>query len=186
MTRRGFSMVEMVGVIAVIAILAAILFPAFAKCREQARANSCRTNLLNIGMALRLYSADHNGWYPPTDDDLLPLLPRCLADEGVFGCPSYSEQVPILVAPDGNGAEETLIHLSYYYRAGRKHNQSPRAPVVAEYKASHNDRAHVLFSDGDIASLPEAAWRGFGFRPIDEPVEGAPAPIDEAEEEQED
>lgn len=171
MTRRGFTMVEMLGVIAVIAILASILFPAFAKSREQARAHACRTNLLNIGMALRVYAADHGGWYPPTDDDLLPLMPRYVAYEGVLACPTYSRQVSAFVPADGGGTEERLVNLSYYYRAGRRHNQSPRAPLVSEYKIAHSDRANVLFSDGAIEPLPGSAWRGLGFQPIEEIVE---------------
>jgi prepilin-type N-terminal cleavage/methylation domain-containing protein/prepilin-type processing-associated H-X9-DG protein len=42
---RGFTLVEMLVVIAVIAILAAILLPALSAAREAARANQCRNNL---------------------------------------------------------------------------------------------------------------------------------------------
>jgi prepilin-type N-terminal cleavage/methylation domain-containing protein/prepilin-type processing-associated H-X9-DG protein len=42
---KGFTLVEMLVVIAVIAILAAILLPALSAAREAARANQCRNNL---------------------------------------------------------------------------------------------------------------------------------------------
>jgi prepilin-type N-terminal cleavage/methylation domain-containing protein len=88
MSRRGFTLVELLGVIATIAVLAAILIAVFAKCREQARSQTCRTNLLNIGLALRAYAADHDGRYPPRNDDLTPLVRGYLVTTTVFLCPS--------------------------------------------------------------------------------------------------
>ncbi|WP_369016114.1 prepilin-type N-terminal cleavage/methylation domain-containing protein, partial [Armatimonas sp.] len=38
---RGFTLIELLVVIAIIAILAAILFPVFARAREQARKTTC-------------------------------------------------------------------------------------------------------------------------------------------------
>jgi len=48
-------------VIAIIAILAAILFPVFAKAREKALQSTCVSNLKQIGMAVQMYAADHDG-----------------------------------------------------------------------------------------------------------------------------
>jgi prepilin-type N-terminal cleavage/methylation domain-containing protein len=88
MTRRGFTLIEILVVIAVIAILAAILFPVFAKAREKARAASCMANLLNIGMGLRLYAQDHEGYYPPGMNNLQSLWPRYVGLSAPFVCPS--------------------------------------------------------------------------------------------------
>ncbi len=88
MRRTGFTMVELLLVLAIIVTLASILFPVFARAREQARSNTCRMNLLNIGMALRAYAADHDGLYPPTEDDLSPLTDDYLTTDAVFNCPS--------------------------------------------------------------------------------------------------
>jgi len=43
--RRGFTLTEMLVVIAVIAILMALLFPVYSIAREKARQNACLTNL---------------------------------------------------------------------------------------------------------------------------------------------
>jgi len=76
-------------------VLAAILFPVFARAREQARAASCTANLANIGLALKLYADDHDGALPPRDDDLGPLHPRYLAVEQCFMCPSSTTMIPM-------------------------------------------------------------------------------------------
>ena len=43
-TRNAFTLIELLVVIAIIAILAAILFPVFARARENARRTSCQSN----------------------------------------------------------------------------------------------------------------------------------------------
>ena len=56
----------------------------------------------------------------------------------------------------------------YYYRAGRAHNQTPRAPLCSDQSCVHNDRANVLYSDGTLKSVTEAPWREQGFVPLAE------------------
>lgn len=92
MSKRGFTLIELVLVIGIIATLAAILFPVFAKARERARAASCQSNLFNIGLALRMYSQDHEGRYPPQPNILDPLYPDYLPLSQSLVCPSgYSQ-----------------------------------------------------------------------------------------------
>ena len=47
-------------VIAIIAILAAILFPVFARARENARRASCQSNMKQIGLGLLQYTQDYD------------------------------------------------------------------------------------------------------------------------------
>ena len=61
--RRGFTLIELLVVIAIIAILAAILFPVFARAREQARKISCVSNLKQIGTASMMYAQDYDESY---------------------------------------------------------------------------------------------------------------------------
>jgi prepilin-type N-terminal cleavage/methylation domain-containing protein len=61
---KGFTLIELLVVIAIIAILAAILFPVFAKAREQARSISCLSNLKQIETALQMYLQDSDSCYP--------------------------------------------------------------------------------------------------------------------------
>ncbi len=53
--KSGFTLIELLVVIAIIAILAAILFPVFARAREQAQKSSCISNVRQLGMAVVQY-----------------------------------------------------------------------------------------------------------------------------------
>lgn len=62
--KNGFTLIELLVVIAIIAILASILFPVFAKAREQARAISCLSNMKQLGVGLQMYVQDNDECYP--------------------------------------------------------------------------------------------------------------------------
>lgn len=63
---KGFTLIELLVVIAIIAILAAILFPVFARARENARRASCQSNLKQLGISLTMYTQDYDETYPIT------------------------------------------------------------------------------------------------------------------------
>lgn len=56
---RGFSLIELLVVLAVTVILTSLLFPAFRGVHESARRLSCASNMRQIGAALILYGIDH-------------------------------------------------------------------------------------------------------------------------------
>jgi prepilin-type N-terminal cleavage/methylation domain-containing protein/prepilin-type processing-associated H-X9-DG protein len=64
-TKRGFTLIELLVVIAIISILAAILFPVFARARENARRASCLSNLKQLGLAVMQYTQDNDERMPP-------------------------------------------------------------------------------------------------------------------------
>jgi prepilin-type N-terminal cleavage/methylation domain-containing protein/prepilin-type processing-associated H-X9-DG protein len=61
---KGFTLIELLVVIAIIAILAAILFPVFARARENARRTSCASNLRQVGLAVMQYVQDYDSVFP--------------------------------------------------------------------------------------------------------------------------
>src|SRR5687768_2974407 len=93
--KRGFTLIELLVVIAIIAILAAILFPAFARARENARRSSCQSNLKQIALGILQYTQDYdekmvpqyntsNGWWSQ-------LTQPYLKSTQILTCPSMSE-----------------------------------------------------------------------------------------------
>lgn len=80
-SRKGFTLIELMIVIAIIAILAAILVPNFIRARAQGQLTACKSNLKNIGTACEMYSTDNSGRYPSglakLTPDYLKSIPTC-------------------------------------------------------------------------------------------------------------
>lgn len=58
--RGGFTLVELLIVIAIIALLAMLLFPVFSRVREVARRTSCSSNMKQIAHAMHMYTQDYD------------------------------------------------------------------------------------------------------------------------------
>lgn len=67
--RLGFTLIELLVVIAIISILSSILFPVFARARENARRTNCLNNVKQIALGFMQYTQDY--------DERLPLYQRC-------------------------------------------------------------------------------------------------------------
>ncbi len=66
--RRGFTLVELLTVIAIIALLAALLFPVFARAKEAAKRTTCLSNLKQVGDAITIYMGDYDDLFPNAVD----------------------------------------------------------------------------------------------------------------------
>ena len=110
--RRGFTLVELLVVVAIIGTLVGLLLPAVQSARESARRRACSNNIRQLGVAL-LHVHDHNGRFPSgwqsADEDEHPgwgwsarLLPQ--VDEGPtydgidFSLPIYEAADPAIHA----------------------------------------------------------------------------------------
>jgi prepilin-type N-terminal cleavage/methylation domain-containing protein/prepilin-type processing-associated H-X9-DG protein len=105
LARRGFTLIELLVVIAIIAILAAILFPVFARARENARRASCQSNLKQINLGIQQYTQDYDETYLPPQGILagenpntfVTTLQPYIKSTQIFICPSAPDSVPVLV-----------------------------------------------------------------------------------------
>jgi len=78
--RRGFTLVELLVVVAVVAVLLGVLLPVLAGARNTGRDAACKSHLRQIALAFVMYRADHKGALPNGWPDLEfgPLV--CPAD----------------------------------------------------------------------------------------------------------
>jgi prepilin-type N-terminal cleavage/methylation domain-containing protein/prepilin-type processing-associated H-X9-DG protein len=72
-TQIAFTLIELLVVIGIVGILAALLLPALAMSRDQARGTRCMSNLRQIGMGLVMYSDANSEYAVPSYN--LPWAP---------------------------------------------------------------------------------------------------------------
>ncbi|HOM82839.1 MAG TPA: DUF1559 domain-containing protein [Armatimonadota bacterium] len=97
----GFTLIELLVVIAIIAILAAILFPVFARARENARKSTCQSNLKQLGMAAMQYAQDYDETYPM----MYRRMPHLYWWSDVLQ--PYVKNYQVLVCPSGSWSTAT-------------------------------------------------------------------------------
>jgi prepilin-type N-terminal cleavage/methylation domain-containing protein len=135
--RRGapaFTLIELLVVIAIIAILAAMLLPALSRARESGQRIACLNNLRQLNLAVRIYTDDNQGFYPPRSET--DRWPNRLAD-------SYGHNLKLLLCP-GDGPDPKT--------GSNARNPADRAP-----------RSYLInaFNDYFESTLSAPEWRAF-------------------------
>jgi prepilin-type N-terminal cleavage/methylation domain-containing protein/prepilin-type processing-associated H-X9-DG protein len=132
--RKGFTLIELLVVIAIISILAAILFPVFARARENARRASCQSNLKQIGLGIMQYTQDYDEKFPPftaggsTYGWVVQMQPYVKSIQ-VFQCPSETNGAtndPTSTVP---GYSDYAYNLMLGYPSAPTASPIPAAPI---------------------------------------------------------
>jgi prepilin-type N-terminal cleavage/methylation domain-containing protein/prepilin-type processing-associated H-X9-DG protein len=151
---RGFTLIELLVVIAIISILAAILFPVFARARENARRASCMSNLKQIGLGLMMYTQDYDERYPfvwrPITETTLPYN-KYPSDYFTWADATYpyTKSIQLLQCPS---------YPVYQYGSGI-------TPYMASYKSTatsyminqHSSAGLADSTDGGLSKISMAA-----------------------------
>ena len=103
--RRGFTLIEVLVVVAIIALLLSILLPSLAHARVQAKASVCLSNLKQVGTGLTMYVTQNRDRYPmhsslKSKTTALgkprtrwpDYLHRHMKNKEIYACPTLTQQ----------------------------------------------------------------------------------------------
>jgi prepilin-type N-terminal cleavage/methylation domain-containing protein/prepilin-type processing-associated H-X9-DG protein len=135
-SRKAFTLIELLVVIAIIAILASILFPVFARARENARRSSCMSNMKQLGLGMIQYAQDYDektvgqrstegynagadAWLPGEVNWIQGVFPYVKSKQ-IYLCPSQKTNVPGLSWGTGDNSYYLNGGMNYLALAGVK------------------------------------------------------------------
>ena len=109
--RSGFTLIEILVVIAILGLLAALLLTAIGSARFKAQESVCISNLKQLHVALMSYVTNNNGYLPHTDADTGSVGPKfCwfdkIDDHWTDDNESRSKQCPLWAGLGGSVGDE--------------------------------------------------------------------------------
>lgn len=173
--QNGFTLVEVLVVVAILGVLASLVMPSVSKVIERAQSVTCMNNLRQIGIAFTSYAAENDGTFPyiePNEEN--PVYPD---DQGFDAQPilerlqPYGLTVQALKCPADTAANnssgsayfttrgssyqwcpvvdgEEQISAMVYGRRGARKARLARTRICMDFEAVHFNRCNRLYADG--------------------------------------
>ncbi|MDB6056940.1 MAG: hypothetical protein JWO95_784 [Verrucomicrobiales bacterium] len=184
-TKRAFTVTELLVVIAVIAILAALLLPALRNAKAKGTRTVCMNNLREVNRGLRMYTDDFSDWSPSTPTtNKSPSLHNMVAFTGfkklikanvglntapsskdrVFGCPADLFYYDLRLGGDGyvqRGFRDESFsdYSSYGFNAGTTNPVlASNTPGLAGKKVSSVREPAKTVLVAELSSLFPWSW----------------------------
>jgi prepilin-type N-terminal cleavage/methylation domain-containing protein/prepilin-type processing-associated H-X9-DG protein len=157
---RGFSLTEMIVVIAIVAALAGIGYPVTQSFIAKSRESACVDKLRNLGVALQLAIDDAGGKLPELQaarshkNEDVPVLETFLLtyteSEEAFHCPADRKEFrktgsSYLWNSTQNG--RYLSQLSFFGMS----QQLEKIPLIADKESWHSDKTNYLYADLSVS-----------------------------------
>jgi prepilin-type N-terminal cleavage/methylation domain-containing protein/prepilin-type processing-associated H-X9-DG protein len=169
---KGFTLLEMLMVIAVIGLLASLLLPALAAAKAKGRTTTCKNNLRQMAHALAMYESDFGflpgcgdsliatnnyPWdFPSTNSWIVHIQPYTSTNSDIFSCPEYEPHMDW---------KKTIKSDSFGYNAGGS------TPIYVDmdknlglgFGKNHFIRSTALAAPADMVEigdlqLPNSVW----------------------------
>jgi prepilin-type N-terminal cleavage/methylation domain-containing protein/prepilin-type processing-associated H-X9-DG protein len=171
-SRRAFTLIELLTVIAIISLLVGLLTPALSKARQVSKKTVCQANLHSIGQGFRMYLDNHKDVMPyaaylPSAHlndypRIVDVLGEYLQNPEVFRCSADTKKNYYLSEGSSYAYMQELAgqHVDRTSLAQQYQLQLTELPVMHDYETFHNARGNpgamnYLFGDGHVGSKIE-------------------------------
>jgi prepilin-type N-terminal cleavage/methylation domain-containing protein/prepilin-type processing-associated H-X9-DG protein len=177
--RRGFSLLELLIVVALIIVLFTLYWSGGSRAFQTKQLANCERNLQNIYVALKTYAIDNSSRLPvlagstTSEPVLSQLIPRCTTGTEYFICPGGKDSA----LPEAQPFADRKI--SYAYYMGHKIDDGASEPLMSDRQVdtdpklqgqplfspdgkkpgnNHNKYGgNIMFCDGNVQISPASS-----------------------------